>query len=279
MDINTELKLVRRDLLGLPVHDLNRIQLFAIVEEAISTNQKLIVFGIAAGTYGELDKHPEYISFFNKMDIILPEGGGIRLLAYFFNINITEHLSITGISDNLLGVASEKGYKIFLFGATQEVNDKAILNIRRKYPLLRIARGRNGYFKINEEPDIVNEINMESPDILFIGITSPIKERFALNHKSKLKVSVIIPCGGYIDVLAGVVNRPKINFKWFPTTWFYRFLMEPRRLYRQTLIPIFKLVFYIFPILLLKHKLGIEENPSIIKFLKLENYIYSSGND
>jgi N-acetylglucosaminyldiphosphoundecaprenol N-acetyl-beta-D-mannosaminyltransferase len=279
MNIGLELELIKRNLLGMPVHDLKRQQFFAIINEAIATSHKLVVFGICSGTYGELNKHPEYVYFFNQMDIVLPEGGGIPLLGYFFNVPISEHLAITDISNELLKIASENGYKIQLFGATQEVNDKAIENIRKEYPFLKIAKGINGYFKHEDELHIVDEINLERPDILFIGITSPIKEKFALKYKSQLKVKIIIPCGGYIDVLAGVVSRPTYSFKWFPTTWFYRFIKEPRRLYRQTLFPIFKLVFFIFPLFVLKHKLGIESNPSIIKFYNLENYIYSFENE
>jgi N-acetylglucosaminyldiphosphoundecaprenol N-acetyl-beta-D-mannosaminyltransferase len=279
MNITHKLNTFKRNLLGLPVHDIKRSILFSLVEEAISTKQKLIIFGIAAGTYGELNWHPEFIYFFNNMDIILPEGGGIPLIGKLFDVPISEHLAIVDISNELIKIAAEKSYKIMLFGANQQVNDQANEKIKLLYPTLILAKGINGYFEKSDEITIVERINDEMPDILFIGIRSPIKEEFALKYKNKLNVKIIIPCGGYFDVLAGLVKRPKYTFKWFPTTWLFRFLSEPKRLYKQTILPIMKFVFFIFPILLFKHKLGISKNPSIIKFYKLENYKYSIGNE
>jgi len=276
MDIIGQINSNKRLLLGMPVHDISRYQLFHYIEAAIQTNNKLIIFGIATGTFGELNWHPEFIRFFDEMDIVLPEGGGIPILGKIFNVHITEHLAIVDISNELIKIAAEKNYKIMLFGAKQHVNELANEKIKQRYPMINLAKGINGYYEKNDEINIVNRINNEMPDILFIGIKSPIKEEFALKYKNKLNVKIIIPCGGYFDVLAGLVKRPKYSFKYFPTTWLFRFFSEPRRLYKQTLLPIFKFVFYIFPVLFLKHNLGIEKNPSIIKFYNLENKKYSS---
>ena len=128
-----------------------------------------------------------------------------------------------------------------------------------------MCSGINGFFSPNEELSIIEKINKEKPDILFIGISSPIKERFALKYKNILKTKVIIPCGGYLDVLAGKEKRPAINFKWFPTTWFYRFLQSPK-LFKSTVYPVFYFGIKVLPILLFKHFLNIERNPSILKY-------------
>jgi len=46
-------------------------------------------------------------------------------------------------------------------------------------------------------------INKFKPDILFVGVTSPKKEKFAWEWKDKLDVSLIVPFGGAIDILSG----------------------------------------------------------------------------
>jgi hypothetical protein len=83
---------------------------------------------------------------------------------------------------------------------------------------------------------------------------------------------VIIPCGGVFDVIAGKVKRPPFTLKWIPITWFYRFVQEPVRLFKQTLVPVLYTSFWVFPILYFKHIFNIEKNPSIIKFHKITGF-------
>ena len=45
----------------------------------------------------------------------------------------------------MLGVAEEKQVGVFIFGATQEVLDKAIVNIHGKFPRLKISGSLNGF--------------------------------------------------------------------------------------------------------------------------------------
>ncbi|MCK5033420.1 MAG: hypothetical protein KAS18_07290, partial [Calditrichia bacterium] len=58
--------------------------------------------------------------------------------------------------------------------------------------------------------------------------------------------------------------------KVLPITWFFRFIQEPRRLFKPIIVSILNFVFLIYPILILRHILGIERNPSIVKHLKIK---------
>jgi N-acetylglucosaminyldiphosphoundecaprenol N-acetyl-beta-D-mannosaminyltransferase len=265
-----EIKRRETRLLGLRIHSIKLGELIDFLESNADINKPLIIYGFSANIYSRLRKIPEFILFFNKMDIVVADGQGIPILAKLFNVDIKERVGIVNLSNGLLQLADKKKHKIFLLGSTEEINKIARENILRKFPQISGCTGRNGYFTSVNEESIVQEISKFSPDILFIGISSPIKEKFALKYKDKLGARLIIPCGGWIDVIAGNVKRPPVSLKKFPVTWFFRFIQEPRRMFGPIILTMIDSIFVIFPILYLKHLLGIEKNPSIITHLNLE---------
>ena len=261
--------MVRKNLLGIPIYDCTLKDLIQHLNQQIISNEKKIVYGFSVTVLGRLKEIPEFVSYWEKMDIVIADGAGIPILAKFFGIQIQEHVGLPNIAEQLIRLADENNYKVLLFGGTQEANNKATKSLIKKYPKLDICKGISGYYNHNEENKIVKRINREKPDILLIGISSPIKERFALTYKEQLNTKIIVPCGGMIDIFAGLTEREPKLIRGLPVSWLYRFFQEPNRLFKSLLVPGVKFLFLFFPILFLKHITGIERNPSIKKCLKL----------
>lgn len=259
-----------RNLLGLRIHSFNLEELICLLKTKMDSEMPLIVYGFSANIYSRIRKLPEFVYFFQKMDIIIPDGQGIPVLARLFNIDIKERVGIVNLANRLLQVANSNNYKIYLLGATEGINKTACSNILKEYKGIKNCIGRSGYFSIDEKTKIVNEIGEYKPDILFIGISSPLKERFALEFKYELNARLIIPCGGWIDTISGKIKRPPYIFKRLPVTWLFRFFQEPRRLFKPVILTVLDTCCVILPILYLKHLFGFERNPSIVKHLKLE---------
>jgi N-acetylglucosaminyldiphosphoundecaprenol N-acetyl-beta-D-mannosaminyltransferase len=131
----------------------------------------------------------------------------------------------------LLALADEKGYRVYLFGGRQEILETCVATIQQRYPKVRIAGSRNGYFLPTELPDIVTQINTARPDILFIGINSPTKEQLADKWKKQIHATIIQGVGGSFDVLAGIVPRAPLWVQRAGFEWLYRVLQEPRRMF------------------------------------------------
>jgi len=265
-------------LLGLPIHDFTLPELLDEINNVIEAERKLIIYGFSGGVYPLLKVIPEFVIFFKQMDIIISDGAGTLLLSKLFNVPIRSRIGIPNLAFNLLELANKKKYKVYLLGASKDINQLACENIRKKYPTIVDCKGRDGYFNNEDEANILKDINEFDPDILLIGISSPIKERFALKYKDRLNTKIILPCGGVIDVLSGKVKRPPKKIERLPLTWLIRFIQEPGRLYNTSVKLVLQLVFYLIPVLYFKHLTGIERNPSIIKFHKIvidQNIDYS----
>jgi len=258
----------KRNLLGINIYDTHRADLIKVLESRIDSGDKTILFGVSAAAYGRLRYRPDLFGIYQKMDILIAEGAGLPLFAKSFGIKISEKIGLVNVVFDLLELADQKQYRVLFFGATPEVNAIVINRVKAEYPNIHVCQGINGYFQESELPSIVEKINNEKPDILLIGITYPIKERFSIKFKNKLQTKLIVPCGGAFDVIAGKVKKNKEFSKRIPTAWLVRFIQEPRRLFRPIILTVGYSLFVMYPQLLFRHFFR-QRNPSIADYFEI----------
>lgn len=98
---------------------------------------------------------------------------------------------------------------------------------------------RNGYFKDEEVPAIVEGINSSRAEVLFVALGSPKQEKWIADHREGLKVKVAMGVGGSFDVLAGEAVRAPAFFRKAGLEWFYRLVTQPWRAVRMLALPVF----------------------------------------
>ena len=64
---------------------------------------------------------------------------------------------------------------------------------------------------------------------------SPFKETWCERHRQRLEMPVITGVGGSFDVLAGFIRRAPRGAQAPGLEWFWRLLMEPRKLWKRSL--------------------------------------------
>ncbi len=137
---------------------------------------------------------------------------------------------------NLLAAAEANGLSIYFLGARREVVETLVKRARKRHPKLKVAGYRDGYFGPQEHHAIVEEIRASGADMLFIGMPSPFKETWTECHRERLGVPLLMGVGGSFDVLAGFIRRAP---RWVQVSgfeWFWRLLMEPRKLWKRYLV-------------------------------------------
>jgi N-acetylglucosaminyldiphosphoundecaprenol N-acetyl-beta-D-mannosaminyltransferase len=112
---------------------------------------------------------------------------------------------------------------------------KLVERSRAQYPGLEIAGFRDGYFGPDDQLNLVEEIRASGAHMLFVGMPSPFKETWCERHRKRLNVPVIIGVGGSFDVLAGFIRRAPRWMQSMGLEWFWRLLMEPRKLWKRYL--------------------------------------------
>ena len=82
--------------------------------------------------------------------------------------------------------------------------------------------------------------------MLFVAMTSPKKENFLFRYKTQLRsVNFIMGVGGSFDVFAGKTKRAPLWMQKIGMEWFYRFLQEPKRMWKRYLIGNTKFLFLV----------------------------------
>lgn len=172
-----------------------------------------------------------------RNSIILPDSIGIVLAIFFFTGRLIKRISGVDVVDRMLEIAENKRYKVYFLGAKRESVNAAVKNIKMKYPHLEIVGWHDGYFK--SESSIIKDIKQKMPDMVFVGLGSPLQEKFIFRYLKKIGIPLAIGIGGSIDVISGKLKRAPYFMQILGLEWFFRFIQEPVRLTRIIKLPIF----------------------------------------
>jgi N-acetylglucosaminyldiphosphoundecaprenol N-acetyl-beta-D-mannosaminyltransferase len=216
------------------------------VEEAIENKRQIHHIVINAGKIVSMHKNKELRKSVNNADIINIDGQAVKWAAQFLGKPVKERVAGVDLFEKLLEFAHQNKYKVFLLGATDEVVNKVAEKISQNYDEKVIAGIQNGYFKKEEEALIVSKINETQPQMLFVAISSPKKELFLDKYKYNLKdVNFIMGVGGSFDVYSGLIKRAPVWMQRYGLEWFYRFLQEPKRMWKRYLVGNTKFIYFV----------------------------------
>jgi N-acetylglucosaminyldiphosphoundecaprenol N-acetyl-beta-D-mannosaminyltransferase len=146
-----------------------------------------------------------------------------------------ERVAGVDLMARLLAAAGEHQLSVYFLGAMREVVAALVERTQAQHPGLKIAGFRDGYFGPDEHPGIVEEIRASGAHMLFVGMPTPFKETWCERHRDRLQVPLIIGVGGSFDVLAGFIKRAPRWLQSLGLEWFWRLLMEPRKLWKRYL--------------------------------------------
>ncbi len=187
-------------------------------------------------------RYPETYNAYKKADILLPDGIGIVLAARILYGSKIKRLAGADAFGWLCSLAAKRGYRVFVFGSKEAVNEKAVTVIEKRYPGLMVAGRSHGYVSDSDMLSLIKKINQSQAQILFIGLGSPKQERWIASYGHLLEtVRVCQGIGGTLDTVAGNVKRAPAAWQRVHMEWLYRLLKEPRRIKRQKVLPFFAL--------------------------------------
>lgn len=200
------------------------------------------------------NKSDDLKEMINKSTLVLKDGIGIKIAEKLKGIEGEKRQTGIETLERLLEIADENGYSVYFVGAKDEILQKAIVNIKSKFPNIVVKGQHNGYFKDGspEEEQILKDIEEKKPDLLIAAMGFPKQEIF-LTKTEAPKVS--IACGGSLDVMSGEVKRAPRWMQKVGLEWFYRLIKDPGRIKRQIVIPVF-----LWKIVFTKNSCFMEEN-------------------
>lgn len=235
----------RIEMMNFFVDNLNAKETIDRIDSFIQKRELVQHVVINAGKAVLMQSDKRLTNIINQCKLINADGQAIIWASKVLNKPLKERVAGIDLMYDVIELAAQKGYRIYFFGAKEEVVKKVVGIYKEKYPALQVAGYRNGYFSDEQNEEIVSQIRDSKADILFVAFSSPKKEYWLSKYHKIMNVPFVMGVGGSFDVVAGVTKRAP---KWMQDVgleWFYRFLQEPRRMWKRYLVGNSKFVYYL----------------------------------
>lgn len=227
------------DILGVPVDAVTMKEAVEKVGEFLNGSRAHAIYTPNAEIMMAAQRDPELMEILRNADMLTADGAGVVMASRILGRSVPEKVSGIDLVKEIFRTYSSTGMRCFLFGAQPGIAQEAAVNLVKDYPGVVIAGCRHGYFKEEEDKDILNEINGSSPDLLLVALGAPKQEKWIHSHLDKLNVKVCIGVGGTLDVLSGKAKLAPEFFRKNGLEWLYRLCREPRRAKRMLDLPRF----------------------------------------
>lgn len=206
------------------------------VEKIIKARKPTQHVVINASKINLMENDSELADIVNACPLINADGASVVWAAKKLGVPLAERVTGIDLFQRLVEVSAKKGYGIYLFGAREEVVVKVKYIFEERYPGIRIVGWHNGYFSDADEPQIVADMAASGADVMFVAFSSPKKERWVHKYLDQLGIPFVMGVGGSFDVVAGVTDRAPKWMQDHGMEWFYRFIQEPRRLWKRYIV-------------------------------------------
>jgi N-acetylglucosaminyldiphosphoundecaprenol N-acetyl-beta-D-mannosaminyltransferase len=133
----------------------------------------------------------------------------------------------------LCKLSVERGYKHFLYGGNPGVAEELRDVLLARFPGLKITGTYTPPFRplnAEEEADLERRLHEAQADVLWCGLSTPKQERFMAQYCGMLPVKLMVGVGAAFDINSRNLKDAPNWMKTAGLQWFYRLLMEPRRL-------------------------------------------------
>lgn len=222
--------------MGVEIDRLDLEQTVARIEEIITAGVPSQHIAVSATNVVALHEDPRLFEIARTCALVGVDGQGVVWASRLLGDPLPERVMALDLMERLLEVAEEKGYSIYILGATQEVLEGAVANIRGRHPRLTVAGYRNGYYGPEDDDEIVAAIRESEADMLFAAMPSPKKEYWLAQHREALGVPFMMGVGGGVDVIAGRTRRAPRFIQRSGFEWVFRMVQEPRRLFKRFMV-------------------------------------------
>lgn len=193
-------------------------------------------------------KNSRFTTVLNRADIAIPDTIGIVWAGHILTKNGPEN-ALPGVEfmEDLVALAANRHVPIGLIGGRDNLAIDTLNCLQKKYPGLtgwgidgpEIGLQNSGINVENENENIYfsrlgRRIIREGTGIVFIALGPP-KQEFFIERLTKETPDgvILMAVGGSFDIISGRLPRAPVYFRTLGLEWFWRLLLEPRRIFRQ----------------------------------------------
>jgi N-acetylglucosaminyldiphosphoundecaprenol N-acetyl-beta-D-mannosaminyltransferase len=209
-------------------------EILEFIAERISENRKTYCIPLNLTKYVVSKDDHKLKNVMNAADLLISDGISMVWLSKRAGYKDVHRVTGIDLAEKILSHSKARGWKIFLLGATPENLNTAIKNLKDKFGEPLIAGSHDGYFRRDEDRQMIDLINQSGSDILFLGLAMPQKEYFVHDYFKKINVKFCLAVGGAFDVWAGVKKRTPKAVQNIGLEWLFRSFYDINKIINVT---------------------------------------------
>lgn len=225
------------DFLGIRVNSLTADEILDHVDHCIQMRKPVHIVGINVDQAVRVIRNEYSHKIFDDAEIVFIDGQPIVWMAESLKRPVSCKISGPDLMFLLCKRAAEKKHRIFLLGAAPGVADKAVENLQKEFPGLQCAGTYSPPYGFENDPEemekIVSMLSKSGADQLFVGMGSPKQDIFIYENMNRYGIPVSYSMGAAFDFLSGNTKRAPKWMRDHGLEWFYRFLRDPKRLFKR----------------------------------------------
>jgi N-acetylglucosaminyldiphosphoundecaprenol N-acetyl-beta-D-mannosaminyltransferase len=176
--------------------------------------------------------------------ILVADGFPVVLAARILKAVKIQKIAGADIFYHLLHYLNTNSLSCFFLGASPSTLSKIKDRLALEYPHIHAGFYSPPYkteFSETENKQMIDEINLFLPDVLFVGMTAPKQEKWVHSYCGRINARIIASIGAVFDFYAQTKPRPSAFWIKLNLEWFVRLIREPKRLWKRYLVysPIF----------------------------------------
>jgi len=220
-------------MLGIPINNLTMDEALDEVMRSLEGTEGRQVCFVNADCANIAYRNADYWRRLNSAAVVLADGIGMKLAGRMLKKNVRENVNGTDMLPRLLDRLKRAGHRLYLLGAKPGVAEDVRQYIEENHPGVTVCGTRHGYFNDEEEAEVVNGIREARADLLLVAFGAPQQDLWIGQHLEALGVKVAMGVGGLFDFYSGRIPRAPLWMREAGFEWLYRFICEPRRMWRR----------------------------------------------
>jgi N-acetylglucosaminyldiphosphoundecaprenol N-acetyl-beta-D-mannosaminyltransferase len=235
------------EVLGVRVHAVQMSDAIAQLRSWIR-NRETGRYVAVTGMHGVAESRQDgyFREILNTADLVVPDGMPLVWLGRWHRYSLRER--VTG-SELMAAFCRETGPQCrhFFYGGAPGVADDLGRVLHDRYGIVVAGTYVPPFRPLTdeEESEVASRIEEASPDVLWVGLSTPKQERWMYEHREKLKVPVMIGVGAAFDMNSGKLRRAPGWMQVGGLEWLFRLVAEPQRLWKRYLVTIPKTAWFV----------------------------------
>ena len=173
----------------------------------------------------------------NQADLVTPDGMPLVWMMRARGVQNQQRVYGPTLMLRILESAARENIPVGFYGGKPDVLEKLVERMHTRDERLKVVFSCSPPYRAlspEEDEEIVKQINQSGARVLFVGLGCPKQEIWMAEHRGRVD-TVMIGVGAAFDFHAGAKPQAPVWIQNIGLEWLFRFLTEPRRLWKRYL--------------------------------------------